>query len=177
MTLRLEEKKAIVAELAGVAERSVSVIAAEYRGLTVSQMTKLRSNARKSGVTMRIYRNTLARRAVEGTDFACLREALVGPLVLMFSQDEPAAAARIVRDFIKEAPAFEVKALVLSGRLLAADQLKAVASLPSRDEALAQVMSVMQAPVVKFVRTLSETYAQAVRVIAAVADKKRAASE
>ena len=173
MTLRLEEKKAIVAELAEVANRSVSVIAAEYRGLTVAEMTELRTNARQSGVVLRVYRNTLARRAVEDTPFACLKEALVGPLVLMFSQDEPSAAARIVRDFAKEHKLLVVRALALGGQLMGADQLKAVASLPSREEGLAQLMSVMQAPVVKLARTLSETYAELVRVFAAVAETKR----
>lgn len=173
MALRLEEKKAIVAELAEVASRSVSVIAAEYRGLTVAELTDLRVQARKSGAKVRVYRNTLARKAVEGTHFKPLQSALVGPMILMFSQDEPAAAARMARDFAKAHANFVVRALVLEGRLLAAEQLKAVASMPSREEALAQLMSVMQGPVVKLVRTLSETYAQFVRVVAAVGDKKK----
>jgi large subunit ribosomal protein L10 len=173
VALRLDDKKAIVAELAEVANRSISVIAAEYRGLTVAQMTALRNNARKSGAKVRVYRNTLARRAVEGTNFKCLQDALVGPMILMFSQDEPASAARMARDFAKEHNNFVVRALVLEGRLLAGDQLKSVADLPSRDEALAQLMSVMKGPVVKLARTLSETYAQLVRVVAAVGDKKQ----
>lgn len=160
MTLRIDDKKAIVAELAEVLSRSGAAIAAEYRGLTVAQMTKLRASARQSGVTVRVYRNTLARKAVTGTRFECLQNALVGPTILMFSRDEPAAAARLVRDFAKEYEKFVVRALVLEGRLLAADQLKAVASLPSRNEAIAQLMSVMNAPVVKLARTLMETYAQ-----------------
>lgn len=176
MTLKIDDKKAIVAELAEVASRSVSVIAAEYRGLTVATMTKLRTNARKSGAVVKIYRNTLARKAVKGTQFECLDPALVGPMILMFSQEEPATAARMVRDFAKENDKFVVKALVLEGRLLAADQLKAVASLPSRNEAIAQLMSVMKAPTVKLARTLSETYAQLVRAVSAVADKKRVAA-
>jgi large subunit ribosomal protein L10 len=172
-TLNIEEKKAIVAELAEVASRSVSVIAAEYCGLTVSEMTALRTDARKSGIKVKIYPNTLARKAVEGTRFQCLQSALVGPILLLFSQDEPASAARMVRDYVKEHEKFIVKALVLEGRLLAPDQLKAVASMPSRHEALAQLMTVMKGPVVKLARTLTETYAQLVRVMAAVADKKR----
>lgn len=176
MTLRIDDKKAIVAELAEVASRSVSVIAAEYRGLTVGQMTKLRSNARKSGAVVKIYRNTLARRAIEGTRFECLQNALVGPMILVFSQDEPAAAARMARDFAKDHQNFVVQALVLEGRLLGADQLKAVASMPSREEALAQLMMVMKEPVVKLARTLTETYAQLVRAVSAVADKKRVAA-
>ncbi len=175
MALRLDDKKAIVEELVEIAGRSVSIIAAEYRGLKVSELTQLRGNARKIGVVLRVYRNTLAYRAVEGTRFVCLQKALVGPIILIFSQDEPAAAARLVRDFVKTHPHLEVKAIAIEGRLLGADQLKAVASMPSREEALAQLMSVMQGPVVKLVRTLSETYAQLVRVVAAIGDKKRAA--
>lgn len=173
MTLRIEEKQAIVAELADVASRSVSVIAAEYRGLTVSEMTKLRDNARKSGAIVKVYRNTLARRAIEDTRFKCLQSELVGPMILVFAKDEPAASARMARDFAKDHANFVVKALVLEGKLLPADQLKAVASMPSRDEALAQLMTVMKGPVVKLARTLSETYAQLVRVVAAVADQKK----
>ena len=172
MALRLDDKKAIVAELTEVASRSVSVIAAEYRGLTVAQMTNLRNKARKSGAKVRVYRNTLARKAIEGTQFKCLQDTLVGPMILLFSQDEPAAAARMARDFAKDHSNFVVSALVLEGRLLPGDQLKSVANLPSRDEALAQLLSVMQGPIVKLARTLSETYAQLVRVVAAVGDKK-----
>ena len=175
MVLKLDDKKAIVAELAGVVEQSVSAIAADYRGLTVSEMTELRSTARKAGIVMRVYRNTLARRAVKETTFACLTDALVGPIVLFFSQDEPGAAARLLRDFVKAHEALEVKALVLDGQLLGPDQLKAVASLPSREEALASLLSVMNAPVTKFVRTLAEPYAQMVRVMGQVRDKKQAA--
>lgn len=175
MPIKLNDKKAIVAELAEIANHSVSAIAADYRGLTVSEMTELRAGARGAGVHMRVYRNTLARRAVEGTAFACLTDALVGPIVLLFSQDEPGAAARLLRDYIKAHESLEVRALALDGQLLGSDQLKAVASLPSRDEAIAQLMSVMKAPVTKFVRTMREPYAQAVRVMAAVRDQKQAA--
>ncbi len=175
MALNIEEKKASVGKITDIANRSVSVIAAEYRGLTVAQMTQLRVNARKHGIVLGVYRNTLARRAVEGTKFVSLQKALVGPIVLMFSQDEPSMAAKLARDFAKDNDKFVIRALVLEGHLLGPDQLKAVASLPSRNEALAQLMSVMQGPVVKLARTMSETYAQLVRAVAAVADKKRSA--
>ncbi len=175
MVLKLEDKKAIVAELTELATNAISAVAADYRGLTVSELTELRSNARKAKVTMRVYRNTLARRAVEGTHMACLIESLVGPIVLFFAHEEPGAAARLIRDFVKSHENLEVRALALDGQLLGPDQLKAVASLPSRDEAIAQLMSVMQAPVTKFVRTLKEPVAQTVRVIAAVRDQKEAA--
>lgn len=174
MTLQLEDKKAIVAELVEVAKNSVSAAAANYRGLTVSQMTELRVAARAKNVKLRVYRNTLARRAFEDTDFACLRDALKGPIVMLFSQDEPGAAARLLKDFVEKFEPLEVKALALDGRLLGADQLKAVASLPSRDEALASLAAVLQAPVVKFVRTLNEPVAQFVRVMGQVRDQKQA---
>jgi len=175
VVLKLEDKKAIVAELSEVAQKSVSAVAADYCGLSVSQMTQLRADARKANVIMRVYRNTLARRALEETTFACLLDSLTGPIVLLFSQDEPGAAARLLRDFLKakENAALEVRALALDGQKLGPDQLKAVASLPSRDEAIAQLMSVMQAPVTKFVRTLKEPVAQAVRAFAAVRDQKQ----
>ncbi len=176
MVLKLEDKKAQVEQLRSVIETSVSAIAADYRGLTVSEMTELRKTARNSNVFLRVYRNTLARRAIEDTEFACLHETLVGPIVLFFSQDDPGAAARLIRDFVKTNERLEVRALVLEGKLLAADQLKAVASLPSREEALSQLAAVMQAPVTKFVRTLREPYAQAVRVMGAVRDQKEAAA-
>lgn len=176
MSLNLEDKKAIVAELTQLASTSLSCVAADYRGLTVSQLTALRADARKAGVAMRVYRNTLARRAVKETSFACLNDALVGPLVLLFAREEPGAAAKLVRDFIKDNEKLEVRALALDGRLLGPDQLKAVASLPSRDEAIAQLMSVMKAPITKFVRTVKEPYAQVVRVMAAVRDQKKEAA-
>lgn len=175
MAIKIDEKKAIVSELTEIANNAVSAIAADYRGLTVSEMTELRTKSRSAGVHMRIYRNTLARRAIKETSFACLTDVLVGPIVLLMSTDEPSAAARLLREFIKEHEKLEVRALALNGKLLAADQLKAVASLPSKEEALAQLLSVMKAPITKFVRTLREPYAQAVRVMAAVRDKKEAA--
>lgn len=175
MTLRLEDKKAIVADLHAVASDAISAVVADYRGLTVSDMTTLHKSARESKVHMRIYRNTLARRAVQETEFACLVEALTGPTVLFFSQEEPGAAARLVRDFVKDKEQLEVRALAMDGQLLGPDQLKAVASLPSRDEAIALLMSVMQAPVTKFVRTLNEPAAQFVRVMGQIRDQKQAA--
>lgn len=176
MALTFENKKAIVAELVDVVGNAISAVAADYRGLTVTEMTQLRSQARQSGVKMRIYRNTLARRAVEGTEFACLKEVLTGPIVLLFSVEEPGAAARILRDFMKAHEALEVRALAMNGALLAANQLEAVASLPSREEALAKLAATFNAPVTQFVRTLKEPVAQFVRVVAAVRDQKQAAS-
>ena len=174
MALNLEDKKAIVSELTAVASRSLSAIAADYRGMPVSAVNALRKSARDSGVLMHVYRNTLARRALQDTEFACLSDVLTGPIVLFFSQEDPGAAARIIRDF-KLSDKLQVRGLALSGRLLAPDQLKAVASLPTREEALARLLSVMKAPIVKFVRTVNEPVAQAVRAFNAVAEKKKAA--
>ena len=174
MTLNLADKKAIVAELSGVVTESVSVAAAYYRGLSVTEMNQLRVDARKQGIKVGVYRNTLARLAVEGTEFACLTEALVGPVVLFFADQEPGAPARLLRDFVKDNDKLEVRALALDGKLLGPDQLNVVASLPSRDEALAQLLSMMKAPITQFVRTVNEPAAQFVRVVAAVGDKKQA---
>lgn len=176
MALKLEDKKTIVADLAKVVQTSVSAIAADYRGLTVSEMTELRKKARDAQVVMGVYKNTLARRAVQETAFACLSDALRGPIVLLFSQDEPGLAARILRDFIKTHENLKVRALAMDGVLLAADRLESVASLPSRHEALTQVVVVMKAPIVQLARTLQEPYAMAVRVLAAIRDQKQAAA-
>lgn len=173
MTLRLDGKKAIVAEVAEVARQSTSVIAAEYSGLTVPQLTELRDKARASGVYMKVIRNTLARRAFEGTKFACMDSALIGPLVLAFSKDEPGAAARVFRDYAKKWEKLEVKALSIDGQLLPGSDLNRLASLPTRDEAIAQLMSVMLAPITKLVRTMAEPHAKLVRTIAAIRDQKQ----
>lgn len=174
MALKIDGKKLIVKEVADVAANATSAIAAEYRGLTVSQMTELRTKARQDKIYLRVVRNTLARRAVDGTEFACLKEALVGPLILMFSQGDPGAAARLVRDFSKKFEKLQVKALAIGGHLLEPSKLVQLANLPTRDQAIALLMSVMLAPISKLARTMSETYAQVVRVTSAVAEKKRA---
>lgn len=176
MTLRLEDKKAIVAEVTEMAKHATSVVAANYCGLTVAQLTELRRNARNSGVYMRVIRNTLARRAFEDTQFACMDPALVGPLVLAFSKEDPGAAARLIKDFAKKYEKLVVKALSIDGALLPASDLNRLASLPTREEAIAQVMSVMLAPITKFVRTLAEPHSQVVRIVAAIRDKKEQAA-
>ena len=176
MVLKLEDKKTIVNEVAGVAKQALSLIAAEYSGLTVSQLTQLRKTARQSGVYMRVVRNTLARRALEGTSFACIQEKLVGPLVLAFSQEDPGAAARLIKAFAKDNDKLKVMALAIDNQLLPPEGLNTLASLPTRDEAIAQVMSVMLAPITKFVRTLAEPHAKLVRTIAAIRDQKQAAA-
>ncbi len=172
MTLRLEDKKAIVAKMSEVITHSVSAIAADYRGSTVSQMTELRTKARNAGVGVYVLRNTLARRAVVETSYDCLKDILVGPIALLISQREPGAAAKLLRDFIKNNPNFEVRGIAISGQLLGPEKLQDVASLPSKDEAIAMLMSVMNGPITKLVRTLAEPYAMATRVMAAVRDQK-----
>lgn len=176
MPLTLEQKKVIVSEVAEAASQALSAVVADYRGLTVVEMTELRAKARELNVYMRVVRNTLARRAMEGSDFACLQEKLTGPLILAFSKTEPGAAARLIRDFVKDHASLEVRALAVGGQLLSSEQLEAVAKLPTRDEAISMLMSVMQAPIGKFVRTLAEPHAKLVRTLAAVRDKKQQAA-
>jgi len=139
----------------------------------VSEMTALRVKARETGVYLKVVRNTLAKRAVEGTEYECLSDSLVGPTILAFSQADPGAAARLIKDFAKDHDALEVKALAVGGVAYEAKDIDVLAKLPTRDEALAQLMSVMQAPVAKFVRTLNEVPGKFVRTVAAVKDKKQ----
>ncbi len=176
VVLKLDGKKAIVSEIAEVAQRAISLVAAEYSGLTVSQLTRLRKLARLNGVYVRVVRNTLARRAFEGTQFACAQAELIGPLLLAFSTEDPGAAARLCRDFVKENEKFQVKALVIDSQLLPAKDLDKLANLPTRLEAIAQLMSVMKAPITKLVRTMAEPHAKLVRTLAAVRDAKQAAA-
>lgn len=173
MALNLEAKKAIVDEVNTVASEALSAVVAEYRGLTVADMTELRKKARESGVWVKVVRNTLAKRAVEDTEFTCLQEALVGPVVCAFSQNDPGAAARLFRDFSKENNIINVTALSIGGKLLPAGDLETVAKLPTKDEAIAMLMSVMNAPVTKLARTLNEVPSKITRVIAAVRDQKQ----
>ncbi|BBB15585.1 50S ribosomal protein L10 [Candidatus Rickettsiella viridis] len=175
MTLRLEDKQAIVAEVGEVAKNALSAVTAEYRGLSVGELSQLRVQARNSGVYLRVVRNTLARRALEGTDFACLQDTLVGPLLLAFSQQEPGAAARLIKAFTKQNQKLLVKALAFDGQLLPVNDIDKLASLPTRDEAIATLMAVMKAPITKLVRTLAEPHAKFVRTVAAVRDQRQAA--
>lgn len=176
MALKLEDKKAIVSEVSDVASKSLSAIAADYRGLTVAQLTNLRVKARENDVYIKVVRNTLARRALQETDFACLEESLTGPIVLMFSLKDPGAVARLVQDFVKTNEKLAIKALALGGKLLDPKELKAMASLPTKDQAIAMLMSVMTAPITKLVRTLAEPQAMLVRTVAAIKDKKQASA-
>ncbi|MGB9428305.1 MAG: 50S ribosomal protein L10 [Gammaproteobacteria bacterium] len=175
MPMRLEDKQALVAEVNAVAAKAHSAIAAEYRGLSVEQITSLRVKARQDGVWLKVVKNTLAKKAIAGTEFECLKDALKGPLILAFSKEDPGAAARVVKSFVKDNERFVVKALALNGKLLPAADLDRLAKLPTREQALAMLMGVMQAPIAKFVRTLAEPHAKLVRTVAAVRDQKQAA--
>ena len=177
MSLNLAEKQAVVAEVAKVAASAHSAIAAEYRGLSVTQVTTLRVKARESGVYLRVVKNSLARRAVQGTEFECLQPSLVGPLILAFSQHEPGAAARIFKDFLKDKAndKLVVKALAVGGRAYPAQELERLASLPTRDEAISLLMATMRAPLDKLARTLNEIPGKLVRTIDAIRQQKEAA--
>lgn len=174
MALNLEQKKAIVAEVADVASSAYSAIAAEYRGLSVGQMTELRKQARNNGVYLRVIKNTLARRAVENTEFECMSEGLTGPLVLAFSQEDPGAAARVIKDFVKANKALEVKLVAIGGKLLGPEDLETLAKMPTYEQAISMLMSVMKAPVQKLAATLNEVPSKLVRTIAAIRDAKEA---
>ncbi len=176
MALRLEDKKALVTEVNEVAQRAQSVVAAEYRGLTVSQLTELRGRARASRVYMRVVKNTLARRAVAGTQFECVGKDLKGPLILAFSEDDPGAAARLIKGFAKDHQKLVPTLVSLGGSVLPGKDLERVASLPTREQALGQLLGVLMAPAARFVRTLAEPHAKLVRTIAAVKDRKQAAA-
>ena len=175
MPIGLKEKRAIVAEVNETAQAALSAVMADYRGVTVDAMTQLRKSARESGVQVRVIRNTLAKRAFEGTELECMNEALTGPCIVAFAMEDPGASARLFKDFAKEQEAFEIKALSVGGKLLPAEQIDALAKLPTRDEALALLMTVMQAPVTKLVRTMNDIPGRVTRVVAAVRDQKQAA--
>jgi large subunit ribosomal protein L10 len=175
MALNLEDKKALVAEVAEVAAHAQSVVAAEYRGLTVSQMTELRARARRQGVYMRVVKNTLARKALAGTTFESVGPKHKGPLVLAFSKDDPGAAARVVKDFAKGNEKLVATLVSLGGQVLPGGELEKVASLPTRDQALSMLLGVLKAPIQKLVGTLAAPASQLARTLAAVRDHKQAA--
>jgi large subunit ribosomal protein L10 len=173
VALSLDQKKAVVAEVSEVAANAHSAIAAEYIGLSVEAMTGLRAKARESAVYMRVVKNTLARRALAGTEFECMSESLTGPLVYAFSQEDPGAAARVISDFAKSNDKLVVKIVSIGGKLLAPEDIKRLANMPTKDQAISMLMSVMKAPIEKFVRTLNEPTAKLVRTVAAVRDQKQ----
>lgn len=174
MALNLEQKKAIVAEVADVASSAHSAIAAEYRGLTVEDLTELRKEARNNGVYLRVVKNTLAKRAVADTDFECMTEGFSGPLVLAFSQEDPGAAARVIHDFVKDHDDMIVRMVSVSGKLLDPSEIKTLAKMPTYEQAISILMATMKAPVQKLAATLNEVPGKLVRTVAAIRDAKEA---
>lgn len=156
MTLFLEDKKAIVAKVSEVASDSVSLVVADYRGLSVPKLTELRKKARESNVHLQVVRNTLAKRALKGTSFECIESKLTGPLIFGFARNEPSAAARLFRDFAKNNEALKVHALSIGGESYEASQLDRVASLPTRMEALSQLAGTLMAPINQLARVIKE---------------------
>lgn len=175
MALNLSQKKEVVAELANVASKAHSLVAAEYAGLTVGQLTDLRKKARQNGVFLKVAKNTLVERAVEGTDYACLKGTLAGPLLYAFSQEDPGAAGRLIKEFAKGNDKLVTKLVAIGGQAYPASHLEKLASLPTREQALAMLLGVMQAPITKLVRTLAEPAAMVARAVAAVRDSKQGA--
>ena len=167
MALRLEDKRAFVEEVNAVAVDSVTAVAAEYRGLTVAEMTDLRKEARTAGVYLRGVKNTLARRAIEGTDFECMQDTLKGPILLAFAKDDPGAAARVIKDFAKEHEELKAVSLSTGGQLLPASDLGRLADLPTLDQARAMLLGVMMAPMTKLARTLAEPASMIARTLSA----------
>lgn len=174
MPLNLEQKKALVAEVHEVASAAHSAVAAEYRGLTVDQMTEFRARARNEDVYVKVVKNTLARRAVEGTEFECLGESLTGPLVLAFSKEDPGAAARVIKEFSKENNKLVTTAVAVGGTLYPAADLERLASLPNLEQARAMLLGVLQAPLTQLVRTLAEPAGMLARTLSAYGDKQQA---
>ena len=175
MALNIEQKKAVVAEVADAAGKALAAVAAEYRGLTVEEMTELRAKAREDGVFVKVAKNTLVRRAVEGTEYECMQDSLTGPLLFAFSMDDPGAAARLVKDYSKDHDKLIAKLVAVGGELYDASELERLSNLPTYDQAIAILMGVMKAPIEKFVRTLAEPHTKLVRTLAAVRDAKQAA--
>jgi large subunit ribosomal protein L10 len=176
MALRLEDKKALVAEVNEVAKRALSAVAVENRGLTAGKFDDLRKKARANGIYLHVVKNTLARKALKGTDFECLDSALTGPLVLGFSLEDPGAVGRVIKDFAKDNEKLVVKALSIGGQMYGAKDIDKLAKLPSRDQALSLLLGAMKAPIGKFVQTLNAVPSKFVRTVKAVADKQAAAA-
>jgi large subunit ribosomal protein L10 len=173
--LNREQKEVVVAEVAAVAKQAYSAVAAEYRGLSVAELTELRAKARAEGVYVRVVKNTLARRAVEDTDFACMQDGFKGPLILAFSQQDPGSAARVIKEFAKGRDKMVVKMVSIGGKVLPASQLEALATMPTYDQALSMLLALMKAPVEKLARTINEVPGKFVRTVAAIRDAKEAA--
>lgn len=175
MALTLEQKKQVVAEVSEVAANAYSAVAAQYHGLEVGEMTELRNKAREKNVVLKVVKNTLARRAFEGTSFESMSDGLTGPLILAFSMEDLGSAARVVYEFGKEHEALQAKLVSVGGEVFGPEELERVSKLPTRDEALSILMATMKAPVTKLARTMKEVPGKFVRTVAAVKDAKEAA--
>lgn len=175
MGLNLEQKQAVVTEIAAQLAKAQAVIVAEYRGLDVGAVTGLRAKARKSGIYLRVLKNTLARRAVKGTSFEKLSDQMVGPLIYGISQD-PVAGAKVLAEFAKDNELFVIKGGAMPNTLMSSKDVKALATMPSREELLAKLLGTMQAPMAKLVRTMNEVPGKFVRTLAAVRDAKEKAA-
>ena len=171
MSLNLDEKKAVVAEVSAEVAKAQAIVVAEYRGLEVGNMTELRRQARNAGVYLRVLKNTLARRAVKDTPFEKLSDQMVGPLIYGMSSD-PVATAKVMNEFAKANDKLVIKAGAMPNSLISSAEVKALANMPSRDELIAKLLGTMQAPVAQFVRTLNEVPSRFVRTLAAVRDAK-----
>jgi large subunit ribosomal protein L10 len=169
--LSMEQKQAMVSEVAAKLVGAQAIIVAEYRGLNVERVTQLRSKARQSGVYLRVLKNTLARRAVKGTPFEKLSDSMIGPLMYGISQD-PVAGAKVLSEFAKENELFVIKAGAMPNAVMSAQDIKALAQLPSRDELIATLLGTLQAPMTKLVRTLNEVPGKFVRTLAAYRDAR-----
>ncbi len=174
MALRLEDKKALVKEVNAVAGDSVTAVAAEYRGLSVGEMTELRREARSAGVYLKKKKNTLARRAVEGTEFECMKDTLKGPILLAFAKEDPGAAARVIKNFAKEHDALQAVSLSVGGQLMPGSDLAKLAELPTLDQARAMLLGVFVAPMSQLVRTLAEPSAMLARTMSARGEQEAA---
>ena len=175
MGLNLEQKQAVVSEVAAQLAKAQAVIVAEYRGLDVARVTQLRAKARQSGLYLRVLKNTLARRAVKGTPFESLSDQMVGPLMYGIASD-PVAGAKVIAEFSKENELFVIKGGAMANTKMSDKDVKALALLPSREELLARLMGTMQAPVAKLARTLNEVPGKFVRTLAAYRDQKEKAA-
>ena len=175
MSLNLEQKQSVVAEVSAQLKNAQAVILAEYRGLDVTRVTDLRSRARKSGVYLRVLKNTLARRAMKGTSFEKLTEQMIGPLIYGIAQD-PVAGAKVLAEFAKDNELFVIKGGAMPNAVMSAKDIKTLASMPSREELLAKLVGTLQAPIAKLVRTMNEVPGKFARTLAAVRDQKEKAA-
>lgn len=173
MALKLEQKMAVVDKVAAVAARAVSVVAVDYRGLTVEQLLKLRVEARKTGVHLQVVANTLAIRALKGTQFDCLGPTLTGPTMLAFSEESLGASARLIRDFAKTYEKLKVRSLAVGSQLLGAEHLERVSKLPTKQESISLLLSVLKGPVLQLVKVLSYPQTTLVKTLSVISDKKQ----